>query len=84
MIANSGDSRVPDGAPLDILRSGVGAWNEWRQTRRSLSPSLPVVDLSGADLSRSNLQGVNLAEARLPETTLPPPTCERRICHVPD
>lgn len=68
MNSHSGDNQAAAPDPLSILRSGVKAWNEWRRAQQVHSPSLRIVDLSGANLSRMDLQGVNLDQSRLTRT----------------
>jgi hypothetical protein len=50
---------------LEILKSGVNAWNEWRTENPTIRPSLPAADLSGRDLSRANLSETDLSGADL-------------------
>jgi hypothetical protein len=45
---------------LEILKRGLGAWNEWRREHQNVIP-----DLSSEDLSRANLAHANLAHANL-------------------
>ena len=45
---------------LNILRSGVEAWNDWRKQNHSVK-----LDLSGIDLKKVNLKGADLASADL-------------------
>ncbi len=56
---------MADPQHLDLLKQGVEAWNQWRETNYFIVP-----DLSGADLSRANLNQVNLAGAYLCEVDL--------------
>ena len=51
---------------LDILKQGVEAWNEWRES----NPKITTRDLSGADLIEANLSGANLIGANLIEANL--------------
>ena len=50
---------------VNILKSGVEAWNNWRQANRE-----EVVDLSKADLSNADLRKANLKEANLKKVNL--------------
>jgi pentapeptide repeat protein len=50
---------------VNILRRGVGPWNEWLKTGKGSRP-----DLAGANLSRLKLPEVNLMEAILYQTNL--------------
>jgi hypothetical protein len=50
---------------LDLLRVGVGAWNQWRQENVGLRPDLRGVNLSGQNLSGADLRGANLRGANL-------------------
>lgn len=45
---------------LEILRSGVKKWNDWRTETLVVRP-----DLSGADLDRAHLRQANLADSNL-------------------
>jgi len=66
--------------PLSILRSGVEAWNRWRENQGSASPALDGADLYGIvesesrDVSvkgyRTPLDGVNFAGVSLMRATL--------------
>src|SRR5215472_6964280 len=65
---------------IALLRSGVKAWNAWRDENRHIRPDLHQADLSqanlsGADLndaslSEANLSGANLSEAHLSDANL--------------
>jgi len=44
---------------LALLKTGVDAWNDWRQRNPEIQP-----DLSEADLSRVDLIGANLRRVR--------------------
>ena len=50
---------------LDILKHGVGVWNEWRKENRQVRPDLRGADLSGANLREANLRGTYLFDADL-------------------
>jgi uncharacterized protein YjbI with pentapeptide repeats len=52
---------MADESQLEILKQGVGAWNEWRRKRRKDIQ----VDLSGANLRAVIRHGANLSEANL-------------------
>jgi uncharacterized protein YjbI with pentapeptide repeats len=49
----------------DILKQGVGVWNQWRKEHADIEP-----DFSGADLSRANHRAANLSAANLSEANL--------------
>lgn len=49
---------------LEILKLGVGKWNEWRS-----SQVLFKADFSGANLSNMNLSGINLVNANLSDVS---------------
>ena len=57
---------MPDEQQLAILKSGVEAWNAWRQENvwRKEHPETKI-DLTGADLDRADLRGAHLNGARL-------------------
>ena len=50
---------------LDILKQGVGRWNEWREKNPFTTPDLREADLRAADLIRANLRGADLRRAKL-------------------
>ena len=55
---------------VEILKQGVGAWNQWRKKNPKIKPDLIGADLTqallgGADLSEANLRMANLAMANL-------------------
>jgi uncharacterized protein YjbI with pentapeptide repeats len=67
---------MSDKKQLDLLRSGVEAWNAWRRENAdalivclseadSSWPSLSHPDLRGADLSGADLRGADLSQAHL-------------------
>lgn len=61
---------MADTALLDMIRTGVPAWNRWRYDHPELRPDLSSaglggVDLQGADFSESDLSGAILAGSRL-------------------
>lgn len=45
---------------LEILKSGVEKWNEWRKENEGVKPDLSNADLHGALLTKANLQNVNM------------------------
>lgn len=56
---------------IEILKQGVGVWNEWRKNVLEHDyDNYGNVELYGADLAGANLEGVNLAHARLTEANL--------------
>ncbi len=54
-----------DQSQLDLLKSGVNEWNEWRRENPKVQ-----IDLSNADLSYANLGGTNLKAANLNNANL--------------
>jgi len=50
---------------IEILKSDVGYWNEWRENNPEI-----MVDLSESNLSESNLSEANLSRANLSESNL--------------
>lgn len=50
---------------LAILKSGVDAWNKWRQENPGIVPDLRYADLSYANLSHANLSHADLCHAGL-------------------
>ncbi len=61
---------------LEILKSGVEAWNEWRRCNKSTKP-----DLSRADLADAQLGRINLCDADLGEANLRNAICRSHISH---
>lgn len=55
---------------LEILKSGVEKWNEWREKNEIITPDLFGADLSHAFLTGANLTGAILTEAFLTEAFL--------------
>lgn len=60
---------------LEILKRGVGVWNEWRlekltQTFKARKVDLRGADLNGADLVEADLSGADLSGANLREANL--------------
>jgi hypothetical protein len=51
---------MANSSQLEILKQGVGSWNEWRQKNPET-----VIDLTQSDFKESDLAGVNLAGANL-------------------
>src|SRR5260370_1355535 len=45
---------------LDLLKQGVGAWNEWRREHPNTKLDLSGADLRGADLQKTNFTGTDL------------------------
>lgn len=50
---------------LDILKQGVGVWNEWTEEHDIFELDLSRANLSGTDLKGANLSGVSLNSADL-------------------
>src|SRR5271157_5076647 len=48
---------------VDILKSGVGKWNKWREGNPSVKPDLEKANLMRADLKGANLNLAYLAKA---------------------
>jgi uncharacterized protein YjbI with pentapeptide repeats len=48
---------------LALLKTGVDAWNDWRQRNPEIQPDLSEADLSSVDLIGVNLRRVNLYRA---------------------
>jgi Pentapeptide repeats (8 copies) len=57
-------------SPLDILRQGVDAWNEWRRSNPRARPLLYGADLRERNLSGADLRGAQLVQARLAKARL--------------
>jgi hypothetical protein len=66
---------MADTTQLEILKSGVTAWNEWREKNPKAEidlqkASLEGVNLKGADLRRANFKEANLSKADIRGTNL--------------
>jgi len=48
---------------LEILKSGVQAWNQWRGANPKIEIDLEKAELSSAKLQRANLSRINLSQA---------------------
>ena len=57
-------------AHVDILKSNVQVWNDWRKKNRDRRVDLRESNLDGLNLSNANLSGVLLARASLKKTKL--------------
>jgi Pentapeptide repeats (8 copies) len=55
---------------VDRLRSGVGAWNAWREEKPDIRVDLSEAHLRGEDLIRADLRGANLIRADLSNAKL--------------
>lgn len=55
---------------LEILKHGVGIWNEWREENPDLKIDLNKADLRNWDLRHANLSKANLIDADLTEADL--------------
>jgi uncharacterized protein YjbI with pentapeptide repeats len=55
---------------LAILKSGVEAWNKWREENSKVVPDLSGADLSGANLRQANLTNTNITKANLSNADL--------------
>ena len=55
---------------LEILKSGVQEWNQWREAHPEIRPDLSEADLSLTKLSGANLREADIREADLSLTTL--------------
>jgi uncharacterized protein YjbI with pentapeptide repeats len=74
---------------LAILRQGVEAWNDWRNTSRSVTPDLSEaslkntelkdVDFKGANLQKADLSGANLWQSDLRGAELKDTSFQRAV-----
>jgi uncharacterized protein YjbI with pentapeptide repeats len=55
---------------INILKQGVGVWNQWRQENPGVRPDLSQADLSAADLRRADLHVADLGRADLSRAIL--------------
>lgn len=55
---------------LDMLRTGVEAWNHWRRGHPQITPDLSGAELTAANLQEANLTAANLQDASLMRTNL--------------
>lgn len=53
-----------------ILKSGVDAWNYWRETNLDILPDLKFIYLAGLDLKGSNLKYAQLQKVHLTDVNL--------------
>lgn len=67
MAVYSGCAKKDD---IDILKSGVGKWNKWREENPGVRPHLGRTNLGGANLDSANLGGTDLDSANLVKTAL--------------
>lgn len=56
---------MADKTQLEILKSGVSAWNEWRAANVGARPDLTAAHLLGLDLMGANLAQADLRKADL-------------------
>ena len=56
---------MADQSQVEILRSGVVQWNEWRRRNSRIVPDLAGADLRRFELQRANLKRANLRAANL-------------------
>ena len=71
---------MADKMQLEMVKSGVNAWNEWRAAHADVRPELSGahlhgldlmgIDLSGADLRKADFRGSNLSDAVLIDADL--------------
>lgn len=61
---------MADKTQLAVLKSGVSAWNVWREAHADLLPELSDAHLYGLDLVGANLAGADLRHADLRGTNL--------------
>jgi len=66
---------MADKTQLEVLKSGVSAWNAWRTAHMDLRPDLAAahlhgLDLIGADFSRADLRKADLRGANLSDSVL--------------
>ena len=61
---------MADERQLEILRSGVEAWNRWREENPLVRTDLSSADLTGADLPGADLRATNLSSTSLQDTYL--------------
>ena len=56
---------------VELLKSGVEAWNKWRVENPDEKPDLTKANLSGAKISWANLSEANFSELRLTDRDYP-------------
>ena len=61
---------MADADQVAVLRSGVAAWNAWRDQHTGVEPDLAGATLRGLDLSTVNLTDADLRQADLRGTIL--------------
>ncbi len=85
---------MADEEHLDLIRSDVGAWNDWREGYPHILPNLRKAKLAGLDLSganfndtnlrRSDLRGANLTGATFRRTDMRRAKMDRATLHGVD
>lgn len=65
-----GHTELADKEHLEILESGVDAWNKWRNENLKIKPSLWGVNLDGLNLNNINFRETDLRHATLNGTKL--------------
>ncbi|HKP22802.1 MAG TPA: pentapeptide repeat-containing protein [Dongiaceae bacterium] len=61
---------MADSDQVAVLRSGVSAWNSWRDQHPDVEPDLSGAPLRGLDLAGANLSAADLRQADLRGTIL--------------
>ena len=61
---------MADADQVAMLRTGVSAWNDWRDRHAGAEPDLSGATLRGFDLTGADLSAADLREADLRGTTL--------------
>ena len=59
------EEAMADADQVALLRSGVSAWNDWRDHHAGTAPDLSGASLRGADLTWADLSAANLRQADL-------------------
>ncbi|SRR6266542_4315365 len=55
---------------VEILKQGVGVWNQWRDEHPEIQPDFDEANLEGTHLSQADLSGANFRRAYLFRTFL--------------
>ena len=63
-------NRMANTEQLEVLKSGVEAWNRWREKNPDVKIDLRNADLENAKLKAANLGGANLSGANLSAANL--------------
>ena len=61
---------MADEEQVTLLKSGVEAWNKWREENPDAAAKLFEADLAGVELSEANLRRADLQRVQFPDSDL--------------